>query len=273
MPPSPATAEPFSLDLHGGAVFGLYAQERPDVDTWPWGDLPAPPQAEALALCRWWTDMALQEYAAAAAQAEVARLALRAGAPLDLTALVSLFPFDELVHTELCVRVANGCGGAVDLRFDREAVLGRLRATTDAPAADLAHAAMAQLCVAEGVTSEHVRARHAAAGAPLLREIWGRMARDEARHARGGWLLLEWASAHLDDEERAAVTATGRRALDMARGAASAVAALSEDVFSTWSVFGSGGHPSYAAEARAAQRAVAARLDRWARGDLDQGDV
>lgn len=109
--------EVFELELLGGGVERRFREERPETEMMPWGTLDATlfSEEERVAARRGWTDLALQEYGAAASQANVIRLLARARAPLDLTAMLATFPLDELSHTELCARMAEELGGAVPI--------------------------------------------------------------------------------------------------------------------------------------------------------------
>src|SRR5690349_5626531 len=102
----------FELEIHGGAVERQFRSRRPHTEQLPWGtlDVSAFSTDEFIAARSGWTDLALQEYGAAASQANVLRLLVRARVPIDLSAMITSFPLDELVHTELGVRMAEELG-------------------------------------------------------------------------------------------------------------------------------------------------------------------
>jgi hypothetical protein len=58
-------------------------------------------------------------------------------------------------------------------------------------------------CVSESFNVPSLAARRKPAQNPLLRAAHDLLLRDEAHHARFGWLYLDWAADALDDAERA----------------------------------------------------------------------
>ena len=112
--------ELFELSMHGGAPERRYRRLRPDVERLPWEKFrPGKQTAATLAAARkGWTDAALQEYASADAHAVMLRALVRARAPLDLSAVVSRFPLDELAHAELCARLAGLLGGGAPVVYE-----------------------------------------------------------------------------------------------------------------------------------------------------------
>jgi hypothetical protein len=99
-------AEPpelFELSLLGGAPERRYRRLRPDIDRLPWERLKPGRRSSAVleAARRGWTQGALQEYASADAHSAMLRLLVRARAPVDVSAMASRFPLDELAHAEL----------------------------------------------------------------------------------------------------------------------------------------------------------------------------
>ncbi len=257
----------FALELLGDAVQSGYRARRPHLDAMPWGTLHLQDVSpETLLACRrWWTEFALQEYASAASQTRMLQLVLRAGAPLDLSALLMALPFDELVHTEMCALVIADLGGAIALQFDRAAMLGGAPEMTDAPLLDAAVAVARQLCVAEQCTLGTLHHRRKHAGNPLYEAVWGRMARDEGAHARGGWLLLNWAWPALREQERVAVAEAGYATLGEVERADSKAAELDDSAFHPLSVFGAAGRDAYLAAAAQARADATALLERWVR--------
>ena len=96
--------ELFELELLGGSVEKKYRQMRPEVEEMPWGTLNPkdyPPHIVAAAR-KSWTGAAYQEFRTGAACAATVRALIEARAPIDLIALASRFPLDEMVHVELC---------------------------------------------------------------------------------------------------------------------------------------------------------------------------
>jgi len=221
--------ELFELDLLGGAVERAYRRARPEVDALPWGslrihDVPAP---DLLNARREWTATALQEYASAANAALTLRTVLRARAPLDLTAMLSQVPLDELTHSELCARVASELGGGTPLRYERGSVfaLPGEHDETDDPTADAAVRVVREFCVGESLSLALLRAVGRASKPLLLREVFEQLAGDETRHAAFGWIFVDWALPRLDRAGRARL---GRAADDALAGACRLLAAIEE---------------------------------------------
>jgi hypothetical protein len=76
-----------------------------------------------------WTGAAFQEHRTGAACAETLRCMIEARAPLDLIAVASRFPLDEMVHVELCARMAMELGGGTEILHDPDEMI--LRANPD----------------------------------------------------------------------------------------------------------------------------------------------
>src|SRR5260370_770278 len=102
-----------------GAWGRRYRHARPEVEAMPWGTLdPDDYSAEELGAAHSaWTSAAFQEHRTAAACASTLRALVEAGAPLDLIAVFARFPLDEIVHVELCARMAMALGGGSALRY------------------------------------------------------------------------------------------------------------------------------------------------------------
>jgi hypothetical protein len=244
--------ELFELELLGGAVERQYRKRRPHGGAMPWGtlDLSAFSTEEIIAARRGWTDLALQEYGAAASQANVLRLLVRARVPLDLSALLASFPLDELSHTELCARMAEELGGATPLEYPTEQVFPDPTAEAGSPLVCAAKAVAWEFCVGETLSLGQLKDHHAHAEAPLLEAVWGRLAKDEAAHARFGWLFMKWARPLLTTEERDAVVATARRAVRHVGDLETKARSLPEEAFVPIGVFGSRGRERYLAQMR-----------------------
>ena len=233
-------SEIFELELLGGGVEKRYRAERPHAEPMPWGtlDVSSLSQEERAAAQRGWTDLALEEYGAAASQSNVARLVMRARAPLDLSAMIASFPLDELLHTELCARMASELGGAAAIAYEPQHVFPAPESNGQGALLEAATAVAWEYCVGEtlshGLLTYHRRrVRH-----PLLRAVWGRLAKDEAVHARFGWLFLDWAAPLLTNDERAEVARTAQRAIAHARALDDKVRGLPAAAFVTEGVFG-----------------------------------
>jgi hypothetical protein len=106
-----------------------------------------------------------------------------------------------LVHVELCARLANELGGAVNVMHDAE-LLVRRPAATLSPKLRAAELVVRNFCVGEAVSIPILRASWKAAEEPLVRAVLGRIVKDEAAHGRFGFIYLDWALDHLDEGDR-----------------------------------------------------------------------
>lgn len=207
--------EPFELSIYGGAVERRYRRLRPDVDKLPWGtirtDAYAPHVVELAR--RTWTEAAFQEHRTGVACAASLKALMMARAPLDLVAMASRFPLDELVHVELCARLVNELGGAISILHDPLHLMGEPSGSASAlmQAAELV---VENFCVGEAISIPVLRGSWHAAKHPLIRAVLGRIVKDEAAHGQFGWLFLEWADAFLTDAERAHLGQVARRGID-----------------------------------------------------------
>jgi hypothetical protein len=113
-------AEVFELEMLGGAFEKRYRRMRPEVEAMPWGTLDASGYEEnvVVAARRAWTGAAFQEHRTAVACSMALRAMTEVRAPLDLIALASRFPLDEVVHVELCARMAMELGGGTEIIHD-----------------------------------------------------------------------------------------------------------------------------------------------------------
>src|SRR5947209_12159086 len=124
-PTTPTTvSELFELELIGGPMERRYRKARPEVETMPWGtlDLRGFSEAVLVAARRSWTGAAFQEHRTASACCATLRALVEARAPLDLIAGFARFPLDEIVHVELCARMAMELGGAIELWHEPSAM-------------------------------------------------------------------------------------------------------------------------------------------------------
>ena len=194
----------FEVGLIGGPAGRWYRKARPEVDAMPWGSLPladvAPETLERAR--RVWTMAAFQEYRTGAACARALGQLIEVSAPLDLIALCSRFPLDEMVHVELAARLLQELGGAVDLRFDPAKLVPPRAADLD-PLLACAETMVRVFCVGEAVSIPILRASWQHAEIPLIREILGRIVKDEAVHGEVGFWFLDWCLESFDQEERA----------------------------------------------------------------------
>lgn len=189
-----AALELFELEVLGGATERRYRKARPEVEALPWGTLsPAGHAEEDVIDARGhWTLAAFQEQRTGAACAETVRALLACRAPLDLVAVASRFPLDEIVHVELCARVAEALGGGAPIRYD-PCRLAPVPDRDEPPLVQAAELIVAAFCVGEAFSVPVLRGTWHAAKHPLLRGVLGVIVRDEAGHGAFGWNFLDWA--------------------------------------------------------------------------------
>ncbi|HSY39666.1 MAG TPA: ferritin-like domain-containing protein [Polyangia bacterium] len=212
------TGELFELELLGGGIERRYRKARPEVDQMPWGtmDISRFDSQDVVAARQAWTSAAFQEHRTAAACASTLRALIEARAPLDLVAMASQFPLDEVVHVELCARMAMELGGGTeliqdpdDLCLDRDVSLPPLLR-----AADLV---TRFFCVGEALSIPLLRATRDAASHPLPRALLARIVKDEAAHGAFGWLFLDWAAPLLGASEREHLRGAAETAISQVR--------------------------------------------------------
>lgn len=244
--------ETFELELLGGAVERRFRKRRPETDEMPWSTLDLAPysQAEITAARVGWTDLALQEYGAAASQANALRLIVAACAPLDLSAMLAGFSFDELVHTEICARMADDLGGAANLVYPPEEVFPPCIEESGSRIEIATKTIAWEFCVGETLSLGMLKSHRRTAKAPLLKAVWSQLAKDEAAHARFGWLFLDWAAPQLNARERRSVLQNVERATKHVERLDDKVRGLDAASFTPLGVFGSSGKEAYLALSR-----------------------
>jgi hypothetical protein len=216
--PTSGATEEFELSLYGGAVERRYRRLRPDVDALPWGTLqPARyPAAVVEAARRIWTEAAFQEHRTGIACAATLQALITARAPLDLIAMASRFPLDEMVHVELCARLVAELGGAISLRYDPDRVIREPGRDTP-PLLRAAELVVRNFCVGEALSIPLLRGSWHAARQPLVRAVLGRIVKDEAAHGQLGWLFLDWATDRLTGGDRARLAAVAGETIAVLR--------------------------------------------------------
>jgi len=193
--PSPeAKLELFELEMLGGGTERRYRKARPEVEALPWGTLdPGQHSAADLIDARMhWTLAAFQEQRTGAACAETVRALLACRAPIDLVAAASQFPLDEIVHVEMCARVAEELGGGMPIQHDPKH-LAPMPDHDEPPLIQAAEMIVAAYCVGEAFSVPVLRGTWHACRHPLLRGVLGIIVRDEAPHGAFGWTFLDWA--------------------------------------------------------------------------------
>jgi hypothetical protein len=211
-------AELFEIELYGDNVERRYRRMRPEVATMPWGtfDTSNLPQASVVLARKHWTGAAFQEHRTALACAATLRALIECRAPLDLIAMASRFPLDELVHVELCARMAMELGGGTEIQHEPGQMI--VDASPDLrPVLRAADMIVRFFCVGEALSIPLLRATWHAARHPLPRAVLGRIVKDEAAHGVFGFLFLDWALDKLTDAERRHVAAAADRGIEAVR--------------------------------------------------------
>jgi hypothetical protein len=239
--------ELFELSLHGGAPEHYYRRLRPDVERLPWerlkiGRLNAD---ESAAARHAWTDVTLQEYVGSEAHADLFRALVRARAPLDLCAMTARFPLDELAHAEISARVVELLGGGVPVPYRPHNLYRSRTVGAREPEIEAAEMAILNCCVAESWSAGILRELAAAAKDPAWRALRLLLAKDEAVHARPGWIYLDWLAPDLGPSEKKLLGQFATHGAKRVREAIARSAKLSEAYFSDVCPSGGFGRDGY----------------------------
>jgi len=194
--------ELFELELFGEQIEKRYRKLRPEVEVMPWGTLNTAefPEHVIVAARQAWTGAAFQEHRTGASCALTLKALIEARAPLDLIAIACRFPLDELVHVELCARLAMELGGGSEIRHSPTALI--YEPPRDLPALLIASELVVHnFCVGEALSIPMLRGAAKAAAQPLTRAVLSRIVRDEAMHGGFGWWYLQWAAEQHTREE------------------------------------------------------------------------
>ena len=156
-----------------------------------------------------WTASAFNEFCTAAAMGQLVELLGQASVPLDLWGIATTFPLEELVHVELCSRVAMRLGGGAPIVYDP----ADLHLALDPGLTPLQQATemiVRLCCVGEAFSLPMLAGAMRAATHPLTRSVLEQIVKDEAEHGRLGWLYLDWIADALDDTERRRLAAAAQ---------------------------------------------------------------
>lgn len=146
------------------------------------------------------------------------------GAPAALVSAAERAARDEVRHARMMETHAHACGARVPSP--------RIRKKTAARSLEaIARENAVEGCVAETMGALVARWQAAHARTPALREDFGKIAVDEARHAALSWAVARWAEARLDDRARARVQRARARAVEALRKRARRRSRSSADVF------------------------------------------
>jgi hypothetical protein len=210
-----SSGELVELVMLGGPTERRYRKLRPEVLGLPWGTLDPSPYAPELVLeaRKSWTLAAYQEHRTGAACADTIQAMIVARVPVDLIAVATRFPLDEMVHVELCARLAEELGGGTEVVFDPAHLI-------PSPPHDLppllraADCVVRYFCVGEALSIPLLHGTWQAASHPLVRGVLGRIVRDEAAHGVFGWTFLDWAGDELSADDRAHLAVSAGRTID-----------------------------------------------------------
>jgi hypothetical protein len=206
--------EPFELELYGEGVEKRHRRQRPEVEAMPWDDFDASLYDEPVRLAarQAWTRAAFQEHRTAAATSLALRALVEARAPVDLIGFATRFPLDELVHVELCARMAAVLGGGTEI-LHRPQELIRDPSVSLSPLMRAADIVVRIFCVGEALSVPLLRGAWHAAKHPLPKAILGTIVRDEAAHGTFGFWFLDWALPRLSPGDRAELAVSAERAI------------------------------------------------------------
>jgi hypothetical protein len=196
-------SEVFELELLGGGVERRYRKMRPEIESMPWGTIDTRKlDAEALVAARKaWTAASFQEHRTGLAVSAALRALFECRAPVDLIAMASRFPLDELVHVELCARMAMELGGGTEIKHDPNQLIVDADESLK-PLLRTADMIVRFFCVGEALSIPLLKGTWHAARHPLPRAVLGRIVRDEAAHGTFGFTFLDWALDSLDEGDR-----------------------------------------------------------------------
>lgn len=202
----------FELGVTGGPASRVASRLIGDfTDFAPWETLDPDAFSEELrARARvGWTESAFNEHCTAAAMGQLVHALVAAGAPLDLIGVASTFAAEELVHVDLCARVAAQLGGGAPLAFDPAALT--LAVAPGLSALEVANELVVRVCcVGEAFSLPMLAGARSAATHPVTRAVLDRIVRGEALHGQLGWWYLDWVGPTLTAAERARLGAVAR---------------------------------------------------------------
>lgn len=205
---------PFELELFGGTVEARYRRMRPEVEAMPWASFDPSVYEDDVRLAARvaWTRAAFQEHRTAAAVSVSLRALVEARAPVDLIATATRFPLDELVHIELCARMAELLGGGTEI-LHRPDELIRDPEPSLSPMMRACDIVVRLYCVGEALSIPLLQSACHAAKHPLPKAILSTIVHDEAAHGTFGFWFLDWALPKLGPGDRAFLAEAAERAI------------------------------------------------------------
>lgn len=207
----------FDVGLSRTSAYRKTRRKFGDVDhDYPWDTLD-PDVLDSMELVErarvGWTENALNEYVTAAALAQLVQAMVKAQVPIDFIAMAGSFIEEEVLHVELCSRVAAQLGGGAPLAYTPDAI----EQVSD-PSLPLRHQVdeqvIALLCVGETLSLPMLSGCRRASAHPLVTQVLTTIVKDEADHGGLGWSYLEWVQDELDDDDKKRLAAVATRTLD-----------------------------------------------------------
>lgn len=207
----------FEVELTNGPAFRRSRRVFGDIDNdYPWHTLDPAMFASQELVERarlGWTENALNEYLTAGALAQLVQQMVKAQVPIDLVAMASSFIEEEVLHVELCARVAHQLGGGAPLAYAVEDLVQPSRPELT-PRQALDEHVISLLCIGETLSLPLLTGCMRAAGHPLVQRVLKTIVKDEADHGRLGWLYLDWVNDQLGDDDRRRLSEVAMRTLD-----------------------------------------------------------
>ena len=206
--------ELFELSMYGEGMERRFRRMRPEVLDMPWGTLSTEgfPERDLIAARKSWTGAAFQEHRTGIACAATLRALMECRAPVDLIAVATRFPLDEMVHVELCARMAMELGGGTEIIHDPNVLI--VDSDEDkSPIVRAGDLVVRFFCVGEALSIPLLRGTWKAAQHPLPRAVLSRIVRDEAAHGTFGFAFLDWALSFYGPEDLAYLGKQADRAI------------------------------------------------------------
>lgn len=196
--------ELFELELTAGPARRLHEKALGRIEAgYPWDSLD--PDRYPLALRERarlaWTENAFNEFCTAVAMGQLVQVLGEARVPLDLWSLASTFPLEEMIHIELCSRMAMRLGGGVPIQYDPDSIALKLDPSLT-PLQRANELIVRLCCVGEAISLPLLSGCLKAARHPLTRAVLQKIVQDEALHGQLGWMYLDWIGHELDASER-----------------------------------------------------------------------
>jgi len=213
----PEHFEDFEVGLYGGAMENQYRKMRPEVMEMPWGSIAAEvhqyPDKVIQKARRIWTMAAFQEYRTGASVMDALQQMIEVRAPIDMLAVATRFPLDEIAHVEMCGRILAEVGGAVRLLHDPKHMTAPKNPDIE-PLLQCAETIIRVFGVGEAVSIPILRTSGQKATHPLVGAVLMRIAQDEAMHGQFAWFFLDWCLDAFDADEKHYLASAAREQID-----------------------------------------------------------